>query len=49
MENLEKLAICNIDVTVIFPSIFVHTFTCTCNQTNSYSVANLHHEIFINH
>lgn len=45
LNNLKKKE-GNIDVTV-FSSIFVHTFTCSCNQTNSYSVDNLHNELFI--
>lgn len=44
LNNLKKKG--NIDVTV-FSSIVVHTFTCSCNQTNSYSVDNLHNELFI--
>lgn len=45
LNNLKKKE-GNIDVTVFFFNI-VHTFTCSCNQTNSYSVDNLHNELFI--
>lgn len=48
LNNLKKKE-GNIDVTVFFFNICAYkcTFTCSCNQTNSYSVDNLHNELFI--
>lgn len=45
LNNLKKKKV--ILTSQFFSSIFVHTFTCSCNQTNSYSVDNLHNELFI--